>query len=153
MRRGFGLIGVVVTAILLVVVGVIAYNVGWSDGVSTHVPTATQGDGAPAYYYGGPHWFGAGFGLFGLFWFLLILFGIFWLFRLAFWGFGARRMMGGGWGYGRGWGHGPGRFGSFEERAQEWHRQQHGEQPPSGQAPASGSPSSPPPPPPDTRSV
>ena len=142
MRRGFGLAGLLVTAILLVIVGVIAYNVGWSDGVSTHLPAASTGtDGAP-YYYGGPHFFGPGFGFFGILWFLLILFGIFWLFRLAFWGFAGRRMMRGGWGYG------PGRhWGSFEERAQEWHKRQHGEQSP----PASGT--TPPPPPPDSRSV
>jgi hypothetical protein len=142
MRRGFGIAGLLVTAILLVIVGVIAYNVGWSDGVSTHLPAVTaQGNVAPAYYYGGPHWFGPGFGFLGILWFLLILFGIFWLFRMAFWGFAGRRMMRGGWGYGPG----GGGFGSFEERAQEWHRRQHGDQPPSG--------STPPPPPPDTRSV
>ncbi len=148
MRRGFGLFGVVITAILLVIVGVIAYNVGWSEGVSTHLPAATQGDGAPAYYYYGPHWFGPGFGFFGILWFLLILFGIFWLFRFAFWGFAGRRMMRGGWGGG----YGPGGrgFGSFEERAQEWHRRQHGE--PTPTPPPAGS-SPPPPPPPDTRSV
>ena len=141
MRRGFGLVGLLATVILLVIVGVIAYNVGWSDGVNTHLPAATQGDGAPAYYYG-PHYWGGGFGVFGILWFLLILFGIFWLFRLAFWGFFGRRMMGGGWGYGRGWGYGPGSGGykSFEERAQEWHRRQHGETPPT-------------PPPADTQSV
>ena len=147
MRRGFGLVGLLGTVILLVIVGVIAYNVGWSDGVNTHLPAATQGDGAPAYYYG-PHFWGGGFGVFGLLWFLLILFGIFWLFRIAFWGFFGRRMWGGGWGYGRGWGYGPrmgGGYRSFEERAEEWHRRQHGEQPPSG--------STPPPPPADTRSV
>ncbi len=141
MRRGFGLIGLLVTAILLVIVGAIAYNIGWSDGVSTHLPAAT--DGAPGYYYGyGPHFFGGG-AIFGLFWFLLILFGIFWLFRIAFFG---RRMWGGGWGYGpRGFsGHDvpP----AVEERMQEWHRRAHGEQPP-----ATGA--TPPPPPPDTRSV
>jgi hypothetical protein len=146
MRRGFGLIGLLATAILLVIVGAIAYNIGYSDGVSTHLPAVTQGDGTPAnYYYGYGHPFG--FGLFGIFWFLLILFGIFWLLRLAFFGFWGRRMWGGGWGYGRGWGYGPGRFpgGSFEERAQEWHRRQHGEQPPT--------PSETPPPPKDVRSV
>jgi hypothetical protein len=150
MRRGFGIAGLIATTILLVIVGVIAYNVGWSDGVNTHLPAATQGDGAPAnYYYGyGFHPFFAGF---GILWFLLILFGIFWLFRLAFWGFAGRRMWGGGWGYYgrgmRGGGYGPGKGGRFEEMAQEWHKRQHGEQPP-----ASG-PGSPPPPPPDTRSV
>ena len=148
MRRGFGLIGLLATVILLVIVGAIAYNIGYGEGVSTHLPAvATNGDGTavPGYYYGHP--FGVGFGLFGIFWFLLILFGLFWLFRLAFFGFWGRRMMGGGWGYGggRGWGHGPGMPGGFEQRAQEWHRRQHGETPPAGETP--------PPPPADTRSV
>ncbi|HYL08867.1 MAG TPA: hypothetical protein VEU76_09970 [Candidatus Udaeobacter sp.] len=141
MRRGFGLLGLVATAVLLVIVGAIAYNIGWSDGVGTHLPAATAPNGAPYYYYYGygPHFFGGIGAIFGLFWFLLIVFGIFWLFRMAFFG---RRMWGGGW-YGRGMGSGPGH--SFEERAQEWHRRQHGEQPPAG--------TTPPPPPPDTRSV
>ena len=149
MRRGFGLIGALATLILLVIVGAIAYNIGWSDGVNTHLPEAAQGSVAPGYYYGaGFHPFFAGF---GILWFLLILFGIFWLFRLAFWGFAGRRMMGGGWGYGRGWGYGPG---SFEERAKEWHSRQHSEQGGQGGQPPAGSGSTPPPPPPpDTRSV
>ena len=137
MRRGFGLIGLLATIIFVAIVGVIAYNIGWSDGVNTHLPAATNGGTVAPYYYGfGFHPFFWGF---GIFWFLLILFGIFWLFRVAFWGFGARRM------YRHGWGDGPRQ--SFEERAQDWHRRQHGEQPqqPSG--------STPPPPPPDTRSV
>lgn len=152
MRRGFGIAGLLVTAILLVIVGVIAYNVGWSDGVNTHLPAAANsGSGAPAYYYGyGFHPFFAGF---GILWFLLILFGIFWLFRLVFWGFAGRRMMGGGWGYGRGWGYGPGRFGSFQERAEEWHRQQHGEGKTPASTPPSGPPSGPPTGPPDSTSV
>jgi hypothetical protein len=144
MRRGFGLIGLIATTILLVVVGVIAYNVGWSDGVNTHLPAATNDGTVAPYYYGHP--WGPGFGFFGIFWFLLILFGIFWLFRLAFWGFGARRFFGGG--YGRGWGYGPGGHGmprKFDDMAQEWHRRQHGEQPPAGETPS--------PPPTDTRSV
>ena len=153
MRRGFGLIGLLVTAIVLVIVGAIAYNIGYSDGVATHLPAvANNGDGVPAPYYYGYHGFGGGFGFFGILWFLLILFGIFWLLRLAFFGFWGRRMWmgGGGWGgYGRGFGPGSGqggRWGSFEERAQEWHRKQHGDQPPtSGQTT--------PPPPTDTRSV
>src|SRR5260370_36122885 len=107
MRRRFGLIGLLVTAIVLVIVGAIAYNVGWSDGVATHLPANTvAGDGAPYYY--GPHYWGGGFGfgLFGIFWVLVILVGLFLLFRIAFFGFGMRRMIGrrlgryGGWGYG-----------------------------------------------------
>jgi hypothetical protein len=138
MRRGFGLVGLVVTAILLVIVGVIAYNVGWSDGASTHLPAGTAV--APPYYYGyGPHAFGWGFGIFGFFWFLFIVFGLFWLFRIAFFG---RRMMGGGWGHGRGW-YGHGMPPAIDERMQEWHKRAHGEQP-SGTTP---------PPPPDQRSV
>ena len=140
MRRGFGIAGAIVTIILLLIVGAVAYNIGWSEGVGTQLPAGTTA--APPPYYYGWGWGHAAFGFFGILWFLLILFGIFWLFRLAFWGFAGRRMMGG---YGhRGWGYG---YGSFEERARDWHRREHGEQqtPPSGTAP--------PPPPPDTRSV
>ena len=90
MRRGFGLIGLVVATVLFVIVGVIAYNIGWSDGVNTHLPAATNDGTVAPYYYGyGFHPFFAGF---GILWFLLILFGIFWLLRLAFFGFWGRRM-------------------------------------------------------------
>src|SRR5256885_11403527 len=143
MRRGFGLLGLVLTVIVLVVIGAVAYNIGWSQGVGTHLPEGATAP-PPGYYYG--YGFHPAWGFFGFLWFLLILFGIFWLFRLAFWGFAGRRMMGGGWGHGRGWGYGPGGGPqSFEERAQEWHKRQHGEQPASG--------TTPPPPPTDTRSV
>jgi hypothetical protein len=149
MRRGFGLIGLVVTAILLVIVGVIAYNVGWSDGVSTHLPEGTTA--APPYYYGyGPHAFGWGFGIFGFLWFLFVLFVVFALLRFAFFGFFGRKFWGGGWGYGRGMGggrHGYGIPSGIEERMQDWHKRAHGEQP------AAGSETPPPPPPPDSRSV
>ncbi len=139
MRRGFGLIALVVTTILLAIVGVIAYNVGWSDGLATHVPAGTAE--VPPYYYGyGPHF---GFGIFGLFWFVFIVFGLFWLLRLAFFG---RRHWGGGWGH-KGGGYGYGIPPGIDERMQEWHKRAHGEQPSgSGTTP-------PPPPPPDQRSV
>lgn len=140
MRRGFGLIGLVATTILLVIVGTIAYNIGWSDGLSTHLPAAASGDGAPYYYGYGPH---MGFGIFGILWFLLIIFGLFWLFRLAFFG---RRFWGGGGGYGRHWGYGGGMPPGIDERMQEWHRRAHGEQPP-------GSSGTTPPPPTDQRTV
>ncbi len=138
MRRGFGLIGLVVTVILLTIVGVIAYNVGWSDGVATHVPTGTEV--APAYYYGyGPHW---GFGIFGFFFFLFVLFILFGLLRFAF--FGRMYRGGGGWGYKGGQGHGiPS---GIDERMQEWHKRAHGDQPPASSTP-------PPPPTPDQRTV
>src|SRR5438045_9309776 len=108
MRRGFGLFGAILTVILLIVVAAIGYNIGWSQGVDTHLPQGAA-NVPPGYYYGyGFHPFFAGF---GILWFLVILFGIFWLLRLAFFG---RRW--GGWYGPRGMGHhGPG-GGSFEER-------------------------------------
>lgn len=139
MRRGFGFIGLVLTVVVLAIVGVIAYNVGWSEGLATHVPEGTAA--APPYYNGyGPHFFGAGFGFFGLIWFLFILFGLFWLFRLAFFG---RRHWGGGWGNKGGQGYGMPQ--GIDERTQEWHKRAHSEQP-------SGTPT-PPPPPPDHTTV
>jgi hypothetical protein len=137
MRRGFGFIGLLVTLIVLTIVGVIAYNVGWSEGLATHVPEGTAA--APPYYGYGPHFFGAGF---GLIWFLFILFGLFFLLRLAF--FGRRHWGGGGWGYkgGHGYGMPPG----IDERMQEWHKRAHGEQP-------SDTATTPPPPPSDRTTV
>ena len=142
MRRGFGLLWLVVSAIIIATVGVIAYQAGWSDGFAQHVPEGTTAVG-PAYpYYGyyGPHFFGFGW-IIGLLFFLFILFLIFRVARFAMWG-------GRGWGYGRGWGHyyGGGVPPAIDERMREWHQKAHGEQ---AAAPAPGST----PPPPDSRSV
>ena len=137
MRRGFGLIGLLVTTLLVVTVGTIAYNIGWSDGVATHLPAGTPAGPGPYYYGYGYGWHP--FGFFGIFFFLLFIFGIFWLLRLAF--FGRMWMRGGGWGgYKGGYGHGvpPG----IEERLQDWHKRAHGEPSPT-----------PPPPPSDQRTV
>jgi len=95
MRRGFGLIWVVVSAIIIATVGVFAYQAGWSDGFAQHVPEGTTAV-APYPYYGGfygPHLFGFGW-IFGLLFFLFFLFLIFRVARFAMWG---------GRGYGRGW--------------------------------------------------
>jgi hypothetical protein len=129
MRRGFGLLGLVVTVVIIAVVGVIAYQAGWSDGFGQHLPAAgSTGAPAPGYYYPyyyGPHFFGFGW-IFGLLFFLFIL----WLLaRLAF-GFG--RWGGRGWGYGGSWRQ------YREERMREWHDRAHSGQPES---------QSPPPPP------
>jgi hypothetical protein len=137
MRRGLGFLGLLVTIAVVAVVGVIAYQAGWSDGFAQHLPEAGA-TAAPAanypYYYGGPHFFGFGW-IFGL----LFFFFIFWLFaRLAF-GFGR-------WGR-RGWGYGGGWHQYRDERMREWHDRVH-----SGQAGSEtpSSPGSPPPPPPTT---
>ncbi len=135
MRRGFGLLGLVVTTILVIIVAAIAYNLGWSSGVATQVPAGTAA--VPPYYYGyGWHPF---FGFFGFLWFLLILFGLFWLFRLAFFG---RRFWGGRWGGYKGGYYGHGMPPGIEERMHEWHKRAHGEPSPT-----------PPPPPSDQRNV
>ena len=142
MRRGFRFFGLFGTVILLAIVGAVAYNLGWSDGVNTHLPAAT--DGAPYFYGYGPHFWGAGFGIFGFLWFLFVVFVLFSLLRLVFFG---RRMMGGGWGHGRGfYGRGYGMPSGIEQRMQDWHKRAHGE-------PAPASPSSTPPPPPDQQTV
>jgi hypothetical protein len=113
MRRGFGLIWLALTLVVVAVVGVVSYQAG----VATQLPA---GAAVPPYYYE-PHFFG--FGLFGLLFFVFLLF---LLFRLARFG----RWAGGGWGHGNpGWKHG-GHHGvppAIEERMQEWHKRAHGE--------------------------
>jgi hypothetical protein len=128
MRRGFGFLGVLLTAILLAAVGVVAYQAGWSAGAGAQLPAATA---AAPYYYYGPHFWG--FGLFGFLWFLFIVFVLFWLFRFAFFG---RRFWGGGGGYGYRGRHGGGVPPAIDERMQDWHRRAHGEQPATGTPPA-----------------
>jgi hypothetical protein len=127
MRRGFGFLWLAVTSVLLVLVGVVAYQAGWSEGAATHLADGA----APAvpYYYYGPHFIG--FGFFGFLFFLFLLFVLFRIARFGRgWGYG-----GGGWGY-RGWkgGYGGGQGGpgsgippAIDERMQEWHRRAHGE--------------------------
>ena len=135
MRRGFGLLWVLVSAIIIATVGLIAFQAGWSDGFAQHVPAAA--DGAPypyPYYYGGPHFFGFGW-IFGLLFFLFILFVFARIARFAM--FGRSR----GWGYGPGWKHqGGGVPPAIDERMKEWHQRAHGEA-------QSGTPATPPPPP------
>jgi hypothetical protein len=132
MRRGFGFVRFFATVMLLAIVGVIAYNVGWSDGVNTHLSAGTE---VRPYFGYSAGLMGAGFGIFSLLAFFFVLFVVFGLLRLAFFG---RGMIGGGWGAGRGF-YGPGRgFSShghgipsgIEERMQEWHQRAHGEAPP-----------------------
>ena len=121
MRRGFGFVGLVLTAIVLVAVGVISYQAGWSSGVATQVPAGTAAV-APYYYGYGPHFWG--FGIFGFFALLFFVFLFFGLIRAAMFG----RM--GGWGHRGGpkhWGYGGGVPPAIEERMQEWHRRAHGE--------------------------
>ena len=143
MRRGLGFLGLLVTIVIVAVVGVIAYQAGWSDGFAQHLPEAGAA-AAPAgyypYYYGGPHFFGFGW-IFGL---LFFLFFIWLLFRIAGFAMWGRRF-----GYGGGWKrhNGGGIPPMFDERMREWHQRVHSGQPGS-ETPSS--PGSPPPPPPTT---
>ncbi len=117
MRRGFGLIWLALTLVVVAVVGVVSYQAG----VATQLPA---GAAVPSYYYE-PHFFG--FGLFGLLFFVFLLFLLFRLARFGRWG-------GGGWGHDNpGWkhgGYGGGVPPAIEERMQEWHKRAHGEQTP-----------------------
>jgi hypothetical protein len=134
MRRGFGFLALVVTVVIIAVVGVIAYQAGWSDGFAQHVPEAGSTAAPAAYYpyYYGPHFFGFGW-IFGLLFFLFI----FWLLARLVFGFGRWGRMGRmGPGYGGGW------HQYRDERMKEWHDRVH-----SGQGGQSESQSPPPPPP------
>jgi hypothetical protein len=101
----FAVIWGLLTAAIAAVVGAIAYNAGLSANIAAH-----GGTGAPYYpYYGG--W---GFGWVFPLLFFILLFGL--LFR------------------GRRWSGGHGGPRPWDQRLDDWHKQQHGETP--GQGPS-----------------
>jgi hypothetical protein len=120
--------------------GYVAYNAGLAQGTSNAAQVAPA-SGAPMPYYGYGfypyHPFGSGFGLLGCLAPIFFLFVVFALFRLV---------IGGGMGWRRhgpwGWGHGPWMPEEmrrhWQEKAEAWHREMHGEtEPPkSGEAKA-----------------
>ena len=100
MRRGFGVIAVILLTLAAIAIGVGAYNVGLNEGLEE----ARRGGEVVRVV-------GPGFGFpFGLILFPLFLFGIFALFRAAAWR--------GRWG-------GPEEHGPWSRPAEEWHRQLH----------------------------
>jgi hypothetical protein len=119
MRRGWPIVAAILGVLLLVGVGVAAYNAGVGAGARPAVESGhvvqVVGPG-----YG---WHGGWFFPFGFLFFPLFIIGIVLLVRFAI---GGPR----GWGRGYGWGgpHGPwsdeGRA-RFEDRFDEWHRRQH----------------------------
>lgn len=110
---------VIAVTVLALAVGLVAYQIGLSQGLATTLPAGA----APVAYYGYPHW-GYGFGFLGFLLPLLFLFLIFGAMRAAFGG-------------GRG-GYGPRGWGNGRERIEAIHRELHGEKP-SGDRPSSTS--------------
>jgi hypothetical protein len=121
MRRGWGIAAAILGVLLLIGVGLGAYNAGLDVGVhrGADAGQVVEVVGHPGYGYG---WHG-GFFPFGFLFFPLLIVGIVLLVRFAV---GGPRWRGG-WAYGQG-PHGPwsdeGRR-RFEERFDEWHRHQH----------------------------
>jgi hypothetical protein len=107
---------------LLVSVGIGVYNAGVTAGVAD-AGRAAVSSGAPVVYYPGPYighgWGGAGFGFFGIFFWIL---GFFLIFALSWAAFGFGR-----WGRGgRGWGEHDGpRGGGPRQHFEDWHRRAH----------------------------
>lgn len=112
MRRGFGIVTVILLIVAAIAIGVGAYNVGLNEGLEE----ARRGGEVVRFV-------GPGFGFpFGLILFPLFLFGIFALFRAAAW---------------RGRWSGQREHGPWSDRAEEWHLRLH-ERGPEG-SPGSGS--------------
>jgi hypothetical protein len=112
--RRHGLARVMLGVLLAVVVGLVAYNLGFSHGLAQHVAAPPAG----AYPWAPHPW---GFGFFPVLFFLL-----FWFFvvRVLFWGVAGRRA----WRYGRGCGPGYGYGyggGGLPPMFDEWHRRAH----------------------------
>jgi hypothetical protein len=144
-RIGFRIaLAVVLTIALIggaVALGWSAYTMGLAQGAAqTGAQIAPQAGApypAPIYAYGPYRLHPFGFSLLGCLGPLLFLFLIFGVFRFLLWGGMGWRHHGGPWGWGHKGPFGPEEFRShWRERAEEWHRQQHGERPPesSGQS-------------------
>ena len=120
MRRGFGWGAAILAVLLLVGVGIGAYNWGVTEGLER------TGEGVEVVRYVGGH----GFGFFPFFLFFPLLFLALFAFKGAMW----RRR----------WDHdgGPGGHGRWEQGYEEWHRRQHESEGGSGgQAPPAEPPS------------
>jgi hypothetical protein len=109
MRRGFGWVGAILAVLLVVGVGIGAYNLGLNEGLQ-------QSGNVEVVRYIGGH----GFGFFPFFLFIPLFFLALFAFKGAMW----RRHGEGHGGHGPGW-HGPGGHGNWEQGYEEWHRRQH----------------------------
>ena len=107
MRRGFGLGAAILVVLLLVGIGIGAYNWGVSDGLDQ------SGKAVEVVRYVGGHG-----GFFPFFLFFPLIFLALFAFKGAMW----RRH--GDHGHGPG-GHGPGGHGRWEQGFEDWHKKQH----------------------------
>ena len=111
MRRGFGWVGAILAVLLVVGVGIGAYNLGLNEGLQ-------QSGNVEVVRYIGGH----GFGFFPFFLFIPLFFLGLFAFKGAMW---RRHGLGhGGNGPGGSW-HGPGGHSNWEQGYEEWHRRQH----------------------------
>jgi hypothetical protein len=114
MRRGFGWGAAILAVLLLVGVGIGAYNVGLDEGLEQ------AGDGVEVVRYVGHH----GFGFFPFFLFFPLFFLALFAFKGAMWRRHRDHDGGPGSHHGPG-GHGGQGHGSWEQGYEEWHRRQH----------------------------
>lgn len=123
MRRGGAVLATVVGVLIVIAVGIGAYNWGLDEGVRRGADAGQVVEVVGRGWHDGP-----GFFPFGLLLFPLLIIGVVWLIASAFRGPGHDHPNGP-------WG-GPGRFGPWSEegraRFEEWHRRQHGPGTPSG---------------------
>lgn len=125
MRRGWGWGAAILGILLLVGVGIGAYNWGLSEGLE-------QSGNVEVVRYVGGH----GYGFFPFFPFFLFI-PLFFLLLFAFKGFGRRRH----WNHDHGeGGPGPGPHGGWEQSYEDWHRRQHEVGGSSGTSGAGGEP-------------
>ncbi len=119
----FRIFAVLLLVAVAVGIGAAVYNAGVTAGLNeAAIQAAANGDPVPVapYAYGyGPYWqgpFGSGWGIFGIFFWILGIFLVIGIVRAAF-------------GFGRGWGgpgpRGPGGWGGRYERMDELHRELH----------------------------
>ncbi len=133
MRRGIAVIALLVMILGGIGIGVSAYRAGERNGIAQGIEQVhvAQQNGQSVQVV---HLVGDGPVFPGFFLFPLFLFGAFFLIGGIFRGAGR-------WGRHGPHGHGPGPWNEegrrrFEERAQEWHRREHGDAPPGETQPA-----------------
>jgi hypothetical protein len=130
-NTGLRIAGAVLLTLLLVgaaaAIGYMAYSAGLAQGAAqTGAQVVAPAAGAPVPYYGYPaYWYRPfGFGFLGCLVPLFFLFLVFIAVRMVFGCFGWRRHGPWGW-HGGPWGSDEMRN-HWRERAEEWHREQHG---------------------------